>query len=164
MNRLRWVGLQYGVQPLITRLLQSEAFRSNFIRLPIRHEVGSLIIENGKAYVETEEGEDGCAFFGPYEMYPPGVYSVTFNIQVDRDKAGDKSICGRADVSRYSGTDVLKKADLFIDQLIRDDGRLTLHFVLNLGCDLEFRVYTNGRARLRVWTGMAAVPSASDGI
>ena len=112
--------------------------------------------------METEEGEDGYAFFGPYETYPPGVYSVTFNIHVDRAKAGDTSICGWADVSRYLGTDVLEKTDLFIDQLIRDDGRVTLHFVLNLECDLEFRVYTNGRARLRVWTGMAAVPSASD--
>ncbi len=128
----------------------------------LHHQIGSPITVNGETFIQTEKDQEGIALYGPYELYQPGIYSVTFCVMPDSDYAGN-TICGFADVASSYGTNVLERTNLFIDRLLQNDGRVVLHFELPEARELEFRVYSIGNSRLRVSTGMVASPIPAKG-
>lgn len=129
----------------------------------ICHGVGSPIIVNGETFIQTEKDQEGMAVYGPYALYEPGIYSVTFNVMPDSGHYDDGIICGWADVTSSFGTISLERTNLYINRLLRDDGLVVLHFELLEATQLEFRVWTLGKARLRVSTSIVASPIQAKG-
>ena len=129
----------------------------------IHHEIGLPITVDGETFIQTEKDQEGMAVYGRYKLYQPGIYSVTFDVVPDHNNCSDGSICGYADVTSSYGKILLERTNLFVDRLLREGGQVILHFELPEATELEFRVYSNGKARLRVSTGIVALPIIAKG-
>jgi len=117
--------------------------------------VGELDEIDGKPCVVTRKGQMGFALFGPYRVYNPGTYSVTYRITVprpDRASCSDNWVCCYVDVAADEGCRLLARAPVLGAALKTDESVVTLEFALPQAELLEFRVYATGVCPLIIET------------
>lgn len=100
----------------------------------------------------ADPGIPGFVVHGPYQTYPPGGYTATFLLNTDTPEAAVSAVLGTLDVVAYKGAKRLASKNLVLTDCA-DAGvyrSCTLPFLLKNSQELEFRVFTQGQATLRV--------------
>jgi hypothetical protein len=105
--------------------------------------------------IVTRRGQMGFALFGPYRLYNPGTYSVTYRITVagpDRASCSDDWVCCYVDVTVDEGCRILARVRVLGAALKTDESIVTLEFALPQAELLEFRVWVTGVCPLIIET------------
>lgn len=117
------------------------------------HQIGHVVDVCGDYFVDVRltEGQ-GFALYGPYTLYSPGEYIVSYDIRPGTDCLLEQMIdfC-TIDVSTDSGKTVLARKEVTINNMM-DKDETTLSFRLERSAILEFRVFSKGKANFMVNT------------
>lgn len=107
---------------------------------------------DGTSLIAVEPGDPGYVLHGPFVDLPASTYSVTFQIAIDQPgfTASDDEECGFVDVCADYGTRVLAAQRFSPAALARTDGRITIEFRAETAGCFEFRVFSDGRARMTI--------------
>ena len=125
--------------------------------------LGSPLTVDGRACIVTRDGAAGHAVYGPYTLYEPGRYAAEFSISAPEGAPFDGDfVCAVADVVTNAGSTVFAKTQVRTRQLVGARGTVRLPFRLRKAAELEFRVYTTGRAPLVIADHCRTVPLAED--
>ncbi|HZZ63309.1 MAG TPA: FkbM family methyltransferase [Roseiarcus sp.] len=96
-------------------------------------------------YVRVEKGQFGCVIFGPYTVFEPGEYDVTFEIAVDDHFVSDgRNFCW-VDVAGDFGNRIIREIMVnsnYVDG--KSVAQVALRFVIEEPLSLEFRLYSLG--------------------
>lgn len=120
------------------------------------HQTGSLVEVGGHFVVQTEKDQAGLTTFGPYELFYPGIYSATFDIETNSTTATKESIiCGWAEVVASKEQHIIEKTNLYLNRLCPGADKVALSFEIQEPTEIEFRVYSSGKAALKVATNVS---------
>jgi hypothetical protein len=113
--------------------------------------VGSVHRTDGQTFVLTKEGEAGCVLYGPYIELPPGKYAVAFQISPNPSSSPFfASNCGHVDVCADTGKSILAHKSFSNYDLAETKGQITICFETAQPETVEFRVFANGHAPLKI--------------
>jgi hypothetical protein len=112
--------------------------------------ITDAVLHNGLEMCGTRLGESGHAVFGPYVGMTSGVYEVEFTVALSPGQALADDICAILDVAIHDGERTLAQVELRPSDLSDDVRVFKLLFVLREMGRLEFRVATNGSAKMLV--------------
>ncbi|MBV9289421.1 MAG: FkbM family methyltransferase [Hyphomicrobiales bacterium] len=101
--------------------------------------------ENQAPYVRVEKGQFGCVIFGPYEVFEPGEYDVTFEIVVDDRFVSDgRNFCW-VDVASDFGNRIMRDTMVNADYIAgKGMAQVVLRFIIEEPLPLEFRLHSLG--------------------
>jgi len=102
-------------------------------------------------------GTQGYLVYGPYRIYPAGQYDIDFTLKCSDEKGAKEEPVAVIDVSTDTGKTILARKELKREDFEGVNAYKTfrLSFFLRSSQQLEFRVFTPGRASL--WTDTIAV-------
>jgi hypothetical protein len=111
----------------------------------IYHQVGHIIEEQGKKYVDVFPNEGkGFALYGPYDRISPGRYLVNFDIKIinsSKNSTFTDQPFGKIDVASQTGKIIIEEKRLNINDLLSPNDT-SLEFTLYEPEILEFRVWS----------------------
>jgi hypothetical protein len=111
----------------------------------IYHQVGHIIEEQGKKYVDVFPNEGkGFALYGPYDRISPGRYLVNFDIKINNSSKNSTFTdqpFGKIDVASQTGKIIIEEKRLNINDLLSPNDT-SLEFTLYEPEILEFRVWS----------------------
>jgi FkbM family methyltransferase len=119
--------------------------------LMLNEQVGFVRELDGRRFIETRPGTPGFAIYGPYTPVEPGQYTVEYNIlPIDLAELADDDVCAFLDVARDAGRDTIAVRQLTAGALRAGNRSFYIGFDLDRRSGIEYRVFTDGRARLEI--------------
>ncbi len=107
--------------------------------------VGTETIIDGRVYIQTREGANGHAIYGPYEPLEAGDYVVDFTIApVGNEALPEDFICAWLDVVIDNGQATVADDMVRTSQITLGGSAMRLAFKLNAPATVEYRVHVSG--------------------